>query len=89
MTNLLNLLPSSHLLMPITLKNNVQCTPLDVDVSPFDNSNTKKDGVSRTYKKFDGNSTIFAYLGKEGFGVNVELRDGRTHFKALPQNRNN
>ena len=28
--------------------------PLDIDVSPFDNSNTKKEGVSYTYKKFDG-----------------------------------
>ena len=26
------------------------CVPLDIDVSPFDNSNTKKEGVSRTYK---------------------------------------
>jgi hypothetical protein len=27
---------------------------LDVDVSPFDNSGTKKEGVSWTYKKVDG-----------------------------------
>jgi hypothetical protein len=27
---------------------------LDIDVSPFDNSETKKEGVSWTYKKFDG-----------------------------------
>ena len=42
------------------------CVPLDIDVSPFDNSNTKKEGVSRTYKGFDGYSPIFAYLGREG-----------------------
>jgi hypothetical protein len=41
--------------------------PLDVDVSPFDNSKTKKEGVSRTYKGFDGYSPIFAYLGAEGY----------------------
>ncbi|MGQ9650866.1 MAG: hypothetical protein ACUVXJ_12205 [Phycisphaerae bacterium] len=28
--------------------------PLDVDVSPFDNSGTRKQGVSYTYKKVDG-----------------------------------
>ncbi len=28
--------------------------PLDIDVFPMDNSNTKKEGVSRTYKGVDG-----------------------------------
>src|ERR1017187_1810247 len=28
--------------------------PLDIDPSPFDNSGTKKEGVSWTYLKFDG-----------------------------------
>lgn len=27
---------------------------VDIDVPPFDNSKTKKEGVSRTYKGFDG-----------------------------------
>ena len=27
--------------------------PVDMDVTPFDNSKTKKEGVSRTYKGFD------------------------------------
>lgn len=53
--------------------------PLDVDVSPFDNSNTKKEGVSRTYLGFDGYAPIFAYLGGEGYLVNMELRTGSTH----------
>lgn len=53
--------------------------PLDIDVSPFDNSNTKKEGVSYTYKGHDGYSPIFAYLGCEGYGVHVELREGKTH----------
>ncbi len=52
---------------------------LDIDVSPFDNSKTKKEGVSRTYKGFDGYAPIFAYLGQEGYCVNVELRAGKTH----------
>lgn len=53
--------------------------PLDVDVSPFDNSKTKKEGSSRTYKGFDGYSPIFAYLAQEGYNVNVELREGTQH----------
>ena len=53
--------------------------PLDVDVSPFDNSNTKKEGVSWTYKKFDGYAPIFAYLGEEGYLIHSELRAGSTH----------
>ncbi|WP_067625989.1 IS1380 family transposase, partial [Alicyclobacillus acidiphilus] len=53
--------------------------PLDVDVSPFDNSGTKKEGVSRTYKGCDGYAPIFAYLGQEGYAVHGELRTGSTH----------
>ena len=56
--------------------------PLDLDVSPFDNSNTKKEGVSWTYKKVDGYAPIFAYLGREGYLVNVELREGRQHCQS-------
>jgi hypothetical protein len=55
--------------------------PLDLDVSPFDNSNTKKEGVSRTYKGFDGYCPFFAYLGQEGYGVNVQLREGKAHVQ--------
>ena len=53
--------------------------PLDIDVSPFDNSKTKKEGVSRTYKGFDGYAPIFAYLGREGYLVDLELREGKQH----------
>ncbi len=53
--------------------------PLDIDVTPFDNSGTKKEGVSRTYKNVDGYAPIFAYLGEEGYCVNVELREGKEH----------
>lgn len=56
-----------------------QLVPLDIDVSPFDNSGTKKEGVSCTYKKVDGFAPVFAYLGEEGYGVNVELREGKEH----------
>ena len=53
--------------------------PLDVDVSPFDNSNSKKEGVSWTYKKHDGYSPIFANLGEEGYLLNLELLPGSQH----------
>lgn len=56
-----------------------QLVPLDIDVSPFDNSGTKKEGVSCTYKMVDGFAPVFAYLGLEGYGVNAELREGKEH----------
>ena len=46
--------------------------PLDIDVSPFDNSKSHKEAVSRTYKGFDGYSPILAYVGREGYLVDVE-----------------
>jgi hypothetical protein len=36
--------------------------PIDADVSPFDNSGTKKEGVSCTYKKVDGYAPMLAYI---------------------------
>ena len=60
--------------------------PLDIDVSPFDNSKTHKEGVSRTYKGCDGFAPIFAYAGKEGWLVNLELREGSCHCqKGTPE----
>jgi hypothetical protein len=53
--------------------------PLDIDVSPFDNSKSHKEAVSRTYKGFDGYAPILAYLGGEGYMMNVELRPGKQH----------
>ena len=56
--------------------------PLDLDVTPFDNSKTNKEGVSRTYKGFDGYAPMMAYIGKEGFLVNTELREGKQHCQS-------
>ena len=42
--------------------------PLDLDVTPFDNSKTFKEGVSRTYKGFDGYAPMM-----------TELREGKQH----------
>jgi len=53
--------------------------PVDLDVTPFDNSKTKKEGVSRTYKGYDGYAPMMAYIGTEGFMANCELREGKQH----------
>lgn len=53
--------------------------PVDTDVSPMDNSRTKKEGVSRTYKGCDGFAPIFSYIGAEGYMLDCELRPGRQH----------
>lgn len=52
---------------------------LDIDGSPFDNSGTKREGVGRTYKGFDGYGAMMAYLGEEGWCVGAELRPGTAH----------
>jgi hypothetical protein len=63
-----------------------QWVALDVDVSPFDNSGTKKEGVSWTYKEVDGYAPIFAYLGEEGYEVHCQLREGKQHCQdGTPQ----
>lgn len=60
--------------------------PLDVDVSPLDNSGTKKEGVAFTYKKHDGYAPLFAYLGREGYLLHCELRPGDQHCqKGTPE----
>jgi len=52
---------------------------LDMDGFPMDNSKTKKEGVSRTYKGHDGYVPMSAYLGKEGWCIGMELREGSWH----------
>lgn len=56
-----------------------QWIALDADVSPFDNGQTKKEGVGWTYKNHEGYAPIFAHLGVEGYQVNAELREGTQH----------
>jgi len=52
---------------------------LDLDVFPMDNSKTKKEGVSRTYKGHDGYAPLAVYLGEEGWCIACELREGKQH----------
>lgn len=62
---------------PTALENGY--VPVDIDVTPMDNSNSKKEGVSRTYKGFDGYAPMMAYIGTEGYAINFELREGKQH----------
>ena len=58
---------------------------VDIDVTPMDNSKSHKDGVTRTYKGFDGYAPPMAYIGTEGFLVNTELHEGKQHCqKGMP-----
>lgn len=68
------------------LANKIQPTALanglvlvDIDVTPMDNSKSKKEGVSRTYKGFDGYAPMMVYIGTEGYAINFELREGKQH----------
>ena len=66
-------------LAPVITPCHGKLVAVDIDVSPFDNSKTKKEGVSWTYKKFDGYAPIFGYVGEEGYLANLELRPGSEH----------
>jgi hypothetical protein len=48
----------------------------------MDNSDTKKEAVSRTYQGVDGYTPIALYLGNEGWNLGLELRAG-SHHSAL------
>ncbi len=60
--------------------------PVDVDVSPMDNSDSHKEGVSYTYKGHDGFAPIFTYIGTDGYMLDQELRPGKQHSqKGAPE----
>ncbi|MEF8697952.1 MAG: IS1380 family transposase [Candidatus Accumulibacter sp. UW20] len=62
---------------PITAHKGYVC--LDFDTFAMDNSNSRKEEVSRTYQGFDGYTPIAAYLGNEGWSIGLELRPGKQH----------
>jgi hypothetical protein len=70
---------------PITVESGVY-VPVDVDVTPFDNSKSHKECVGRTYKGFDGYAPLMAYVGLEGYMAACELRPGAQHCqKGTPE----
>jgi hypothetical protein len=56
--------------------------PLDCDVFAMDNSKTCKEGVSRIYTGEDGYAPVAAYLGREGWCLELELREGKQHSQC-------
>jgi hypothetical protein len=55
---------------------------LDADTTPLDNSGSRKEGVSHTYKGHDGFTPMAAYLGQEGWCLELELREGKQHSQS-------
>jgi hypothetical protein len=53
--------------------------PLDMDVFTLDNSQTQKEGIGWTYAGYVGYAPIAAYLGREGWNIGMELREGTQH----------
>lgn len=62
---------------PITAHRGYLCC--DIDTFVMDNSDSKKEEVSRTYQGVDGYTPIAAYLGNEGWNIGLELRAGKQH----------
>jgi hypothetical protein len=56
--------------------------PLDVDTFAMDNGGTAKDGVGRTYTGVDGYCPLAAYLGTQGYCLELSLRPGVQHSAA-------
>jgi hypothetical protein len=53
--------------------------PLDIDTFAMDNGGTAKEGVGRTYAGVDGYCPLAAYLGAQGFCLELALRPGTQH----------
>ena len=50
-----------------------------MDVFTLDNSQTRKEGIGWTYAGYVGYAPIAAYLGREGWNIGMELREGTQH----------
>jgi hypothetical protein len=53
--------------------------PLDFDTFVMDNSDSQKEGVGFTYTRVVGYAPIAAYLGQEGYLLELALREGTQH----------
>jgi hypothetical protein len=52
---------------------------VDIDGFAMDNSGTKKEGVNRTYRNFDGYLAMPVYLANEGWLIECSLLPGSQH----------
>ena len=68
---------------PITAHQGYVCC--DIDTFVMDNSDTRKEDVSRTYQGVDGYTPIAAYLGNEGWNIGLKLRAGSRHCAFVPR----
>lgn len=53
--------------------------PVDIDVFPMNNAQTKKEGVSRVYNGVDGYAPLACYMGVDGYCLELALRPGSSH----------
>jgi hypothetical protein len=58
--------------------------PLDIDTFTMDNSGTAKEHVGRTYAGVDGDCPLAAYLGTQGFYLELALALARSIRLARP-----
>ena len=57
----------------------IHLLPVDIDVTPYDESKSHKEGATVTYKNFIGYAPINAHIGMEGFMLDTEFRIGKQH----------
>jgi Transposase DDE domain group 1 len=60
--------------------------PLDIDVTPFDNTGSHRENIGRTYKGCDGFAPIMSYVGTQGWLLHHELRPGVQHCQKETPN---
>jgi len=56
-----------------------QYIPLDIDVSVFEDTASKKEGIAMSYHQVKGYAPIFCYAGTQGYMVAAEMRPGSQH----------
>ncbi len=61
---------------PLTLSDKSTLMPVDMDTTVLEEPYGKKEGVGCTYQKVLGYSPMLAYIGREGYILDGELRPG-------------
>ncbi len=59
--------------------------PVDIDTFAMDNGDSAKEGVGRTYAGVDGYCPLAAYLGTQGYCLQLALRPGTQHSACESQ----
>lgn len=70
----------------LTLSKGGAMVPVDLDTTVMPEAYGAKEGVGWTYQKVLGYTPMFAYIGREGFALDAELRPGTQHSqKGTPE----